>query len=153
MNCVENGRRFDSCWELFTRNAEPVSEISISKELSSNPCVSHVFDFNSIQGFIRASVRHLLASSAGGCGKEMIRTLDSGNISETRLVLILKPSLQISSAYRCLSGVSLSVISCCLSKQGLTFNSLTDSNQQLQKTLYADMSYISMSLTGLPYIP
>lgn len=81
MNCVENGRRFDSCWELFTRNTEPVSEMSISMVLSSNPCVSHVFDFNSIQGFVRASVRHLLASSEGECGKERIRTLDSGNIS------------------------------------------------------------------------
>lgn len=111
MNCVENGRRFDSCWELFTRNTEPVSEMSISKVLCSNPCVSHVFDFNLIQGFMWASVRHLLASSEGECGKERIRTLDTGNISETCLELILKPSLQILSAYRHLSAVCLSVIS------------------------------------------
>lgn len=106
MNCVENRRRFDSYWELFTRNTEPVSEMSISKVLSSNPCVSHIFDFNSIRGFVRASVLHLLASSAGECGKERIRTLDSGNISETCLVFILKPYLQISSAYRCLSAAA-----------------------------------------------
>lgn len=81
MNCVENGRKVDSCWELFTRNAEPVSEMSISKVLSNNPCVSHVFAFNLIQGFSRASVSHLLASSEGECGKERIQTLDSGNIS------------------------------------------------------------------------
>lgn len=74
MNCGENGRRFDSCWELFTRNTEPVSEMSISMALSSNPCVSHVFDFNLIQGFMWASVRHLLASSEGECGKERIQT-------------------------------------------------------------------------------